>query len=63
MVDEANRLLFKRKDGKHLIYVPKDPAGDSMFPFKENPSVRAKICFKVADTKLVVEKWEDKTDA
>jgi len=26
--------LFRREDGKYLIYVPKSLAEDSMFPFK-----------------------------
>jgi hypothetical protein len=37
-------------------------AEDSMFPFKENPSVTVKISFKVGDKKLTVEKWKVKTD-
>ena len=62
MVNEAKGRLFRRKDGKYLIYVPKDLAEDSMFPFNINTSVRVKIGFKVGDKKLTIEKWEEKTD-
>jgi len=34
MVLEGTGTLFKRKDGKYLIYIPKDIAEDSQFPFK-----------------------------
>ena len=27
--------LFKRKDSKYLIYIPKELGDDSQFPFKE----------------------------
>jgi hypothetical protein len=63
MVSEANGRLFRRKDGKYLLYVPKGLAEDSMFPFKANPEVMVKISFKVGDKKLTVEKWKEETDA
>lgn len=34
MVNAGKGRLFKRKDGKFLIYLPKDLCEDSMFPFK-----------------------------
>ncbi len=34
MVLEGTGRLFRRKDGKFLIYIPKDLAEDSQFPFK-----------------------------
>ena len=63
MVSEANGRLFRRKDGKYLLYVPKGLAEDSMFPFKANQEVMVKISFKVGDKKLTVEKWKEETDA
>ena len=36
-VGKAN--LFRRKDGKYLIYLPKDLADDSQYPFKTEISV------------------------
>lgn len=58
MVSEGRGRLFRRKDNKYLIYVPKDLAEDSMFPFKGSRSVRLKISFKLGDDKMLIEKWE-----
>jgi len=35
MVSEGRGRLFRRTDGKYLIYLPKSLADDSMFPFKD----------------------------
>ena len=58
MVSEGRGRLFRRKDDKYLIYVPKDFAEDSMFPFKGSSSVSVKISFKLGEKKLTVEKWK-----
>ena len=58
MVNEGRGRLFRRKDGKYLIYVPKDLAEDSMFPFKGSDSIFVKISFKLGDDKLLIETWE-----
>ena len=57
-VNGAKGRLFKRKDGKYLIYVPVDLAEDSMFPFQTNSAVPVKISFTVGDNKIKVEKWD-----
>jgi hypothetical protein len=57
MVSDGRGRLFRRKDGKYLVYLPKDLAEDSMFPFKGADSIFVKVSFKLGDTKLVVEKW------
>ena len=57
MVNEGRGRLFRRKDGKYLVYLPKDLAEDSMFPFKGADSIFVKVSFKLGDTKLNVEKW------
>jgi hypothetical protein len=62
MVSEGKGRLFRRKDGKYLLYIPKDLAEDSMFPFKANPAVVVNISFKVGDKRLVIEKRKEKTD-
>ena len=49
--------MFRRKDGKYLIYLPKDLAEDSMFPFKGADSIFVKVSFKLKDDKLLIEKW------
>lgn len=57
MVSEGRGRLFKRKDGNYLIYLPKDLAEDSMFPFKGEDSVFVKVSFEIRDNKLLIEKW------
>jgi hypothetical protein len=62
MVNEGRGRLFKRKDGKYLVYLPKDLAEDSMFPFKAADSTFVKVSFKLGDNKLAVEKWAGPTE-
>jgi hypothetical protein len=57
MVSEGKGRLFKRKDGKYMVYLPKDLAEDSMFPFKGGDAVFVKVSFSLGDRKLMVEKW------
>jgi hypothetical protein len=57
MVSEGKGRLFRRKDGKYLIYVPKDLAEDTMFPYKGADSVFVKVSFKTGEEKLLIEKW------
>jgi hypothetical protein len=59
LVNEGRGRLFKRKDGKYLVYLPKDLAEDSMFPFKESDSIFVKVSFKIGENRLAVEKWVD----
>jgi hypothetical protein len=59
MVSEGRGRLFRRKDGKFLIYIPKDLAEDSMFPFKGASSILVKVTFKLGDEKILIEKWEE----
>ncbi len=57
MVSEGKGRLFRRKDGKYLIYIPKDLAEDSMFPFKGSESIFVKVSFKLGNSQLLIEKW------
>jgi hypothetical protein len=57
MVSEGRGRLFRRKDGKYLVYLPKDLAEDSMFPFKGADSLFVKVSFKLGDNKMVIDKW------
>jgi hypothetical protein len=59
MVSDGRGRLFRRKDGKFLIYVPKDLAEDSMFPFKGASSIMVKISFKLGGDKILIEKWTE----
>lgn len=56
MVSQGKGRLFRRKDGKYLIYLPKDLAEDSMFPFKTETSVRVKVSFELGGKKLIIMK-------
>jgi hypothetical protein len=59
MVNEGKGRLFRRKDGKFLIYLPKDLAEDSMFPFKTMDSIKVKVIFKLGDDKMLIEQWKE----
>ncbi len=59
MVNVGKGRIFRRKDGKYLIYLPLDLATDSMFPFKTETSARVKVSFKKGERKLVIEPLED----
>ena len=59
-VNEGKGRLFRRKDGKYLVYLPKDFAEDSMFPFKGFESIFVRVSFKPGgDKSLLVEKWKE----
>ena len=60
MVNVGRGRLFRRKDGKYLIYLPVYLAEDSMFPFKCDESVHVKVSFKIGDDKLIIEKWKER---
>jgi len=59
MVNEGRGRLFRRKDGKYLIYVPVDLAEDSMFPLRTESSMKVKVHFKIGDNKVIIEKWKE----
>jgi len=60
--------LFKRRDGKYLIYLSKKWCEDSMFPFQnwqedqrtgEKNSIPVKVSFKRGVQRLIVEEWKE----
>ena len=57
MVSEGRGRLFRRKDGKYLIYLPKGLAEDSMFPFKGADSIFVKVSFKMGGKNMLIDKW------
>ena len=63
MANEGRGRLFRRKDGKYLIYLPKDLAEDSMFPFKGTDSMFVKVSFKLKGNNLLIEKWVSPPEA
>jgi hypothetical protein len=60
MVSEVRGRLFRRKDGKYLIYLPKSLAEDSMFPFKGADSIFVKVGFQPGGERLIVQAWKPK---
>ena len=67
MVSEGRGRLFRRKDGKYLLYIPVDLAEDSMFPFKNYvktkrgaDAIAVKVSFEPEGApRLVIEKWKE----
>ena len=59
MVNVGKGRLFRRKDGKYLVYLPVDFAEDSMFPLKCEDSVFVRVSFQPGKDWLLVEKWEN----
>jgi len=60
MVSDGRGRLFRRKDGKYLVYLPKDLAEDSMFPFKGSDSIFVKVSFKPSgESRLLIEQWKE----
>jgi len=57
MGNEGKGRLFRRKDGKYLVYIPVALATDSQFPFKTEDSFRVKVSFKIGDDKAIIEKF------
>jgi hypothetical protein len=55
MANIGRARIFRRKDGKYLIYIPKHFVEDSMFPFRTETSVRVKVSFNSGEEKLVIE--------
>ncbi len=62
MVSEGRGRLFRRKDDKYLIYIPKDLAEDSMFPFRGASSVSVKVKFDLGEEKIIIEKWKEEDE-
>jgi len=58
MVSEGRGRLFRRKDGKYLIYLPVYLAEDRMFPFKGADSIPVKVTFRPGDKRLIVKAWK-----
>jgi len=59
LVNGGKGRLFRRKDGKYMIYLPKNLAEDSLFPFTESDSIFVRLTFKLGDDTLLVEKWKE----
>jgi hypothetical protein len=69
MVSSGKGRLFRRKDGKYMLYIPVDLAEDSKFPFNKwkktrrgTDAIPVKVSFDPAATdaspQLLIENWK-----
>ena len=58
MVSEGKGRIFRRADGKYLVYIPLDLATDSMFPFDltTKNSEQVKVTFNIGKQQLIIQK-------
>jgi len=57
MVSQARGSIFRRKDGKYFIYLPKALVEDTAFPFIiRKPATKMWIHFKPGVKKIIIEK-------
>jgi len=64
MVSEGRGRLFRRTDGKYLIYLPVYLAEDSMFPFKGSDSIAVHVSFEMGGPeRLDIRKWTEEDEA
>ena len=64
MVSEGRGRLFRRTDGKYLIYLPVYLAEDSMFPFQGSDSIMVHVSFPKDGTKrLDIKPWTPEHEA
>jgi len=68
LVSEGRGLLFRHKDDKYFIYLPKDLCEDSMFPFRNfkpgkrggSDSISVLVYFSNgSNPKLIVKPWKE----
>jgi len=58
LVSEGVGSIFRRKEGRYFIYLPKDLVEDTGFPFLIEKSAKVKVRFKHSNKKLIVEKYQ-----
>jgi len=54
MVAEGRGRIWRRKDGKYFMYLPKHLAEDSAFPFKTETSIPVKVIIDPKGKKLLI---------
>ena len=54
LTNEGFGSIFKRKDGKHFVYVPLPVAEDTSFPIELTESKKVKVSFKGGEKRIVV---------
>ena len=54
MVAEGRGRIWRRKDGKYFMYLPKHLAEDSAFPFKTKTSIPVKVIIDQQGKRLLI---------
>ena len=54
MVAEGKGRIWRRKDGKYFMYLPKHLAEDSAFPFKTETSIPVQVVIDPKGKKLLI---------
>jgi len=54
MVAEGKGRIWRRKDGKYFMYLPKHLAEDSAFPFKTKTSIPVQVIIDPKAKKLPI---------
>ncbi len=54
MVAEGKGRIWRRKDGKYFMYLPKHLAEDTAFPFKIKTSIPVKVIIDRKEKKLLI---------
>jgi len=55
MANQGVGSIFRRKDGKYFVYLPKDLVEDTSFPFELSSSVKVRIKVKPGEKKIIIE--------
>jgi hypothetical protein len=55
MVSKGVGSIFRRKDGKYFVYMPKNMVEDTAFPFELNSSIKVSVHFEQEKKKIIIE--------
>jgi hypothetical protein len=55
MVSKGIGSIFKRKDGKYFVYMPKNMVEDTAFPFELKSSIKVSVHFDPGKKRIIVE--------
>jgi len=58
MTREGMGSIFRRKDGKYFVYLPRDVAEDTAFPYQLNSSQRVRVRF-TDEGRIIIEPAEE----
>jgi hypothetical protein len=56
LVSKSIGSIFKRKDEKYFVYLPKALVEDTSFPFPITSSIKVKVKFEPGHKRIIIEK-------